>query len=36
MVKGFVRGLIVFLQAAIFSGQGVHAEPAAISQQATG
>ncbi|MCP3746609.1 NucA/NucB deoxyribonuclease domain-containing protein [Paenibacillus sp. A3M_27_13] len=34
MVKGFVRGLIVFLLAAIFSVQGVYAEPTAISQQA--
>lgn len=36
MVKGFVRGLIVFLLAAIFFVQGVYAEPAANSQQATG
>ncbi|MGW8444315.1 NucA/NucB deoxyribonuclease domain-containing protein [Paenibacillus sp. S33] len=36
MIKGFVRGLIVFLLASIFSVQGVYAEPAAISQQAAG
>ncbi|PNQ79717.1 NucA/NucB deoxyribonuclease domain-containing protein [Paenibacillus sp. F4] len=36
MVKGFVRGLIVFLLASIFSVQGVYAEPAVISQQAAG
>ncbi|MCF2717919.1 sporulation protein [Paenibacillus sp. UKAQ_18] len=35
-MKGFVRGLIVFLLASIFSVQGVYAEPAAISQQAAG
>ncbi|MMZ48480.1 Sporulation-specific extracellular nuclease precursor [compost metagenome] len=34
MIKGIVRGLIVFLLAAIFSVQGVYAEQAAISQQA--
>ncbi|WP_025717355.1 NucA/NucB deoxyribonuclease domain-containing protein [Paenibacillus sp. 1-18] len=34
MIKGIVRGLVVFLLAAIFSFQGVYAEPAAISQQA--
>ncbi|MGG1940030.1 NucA/NucB deoxyribonuclease domain-containing protein [Paenibacillus polymyxa] len=36
MIKGFVRGLIVFLLASIFSVQGVYAEPAAISQQVAG
>lgn len=34
MIKGIVRGLIVFLLAAIFSVQGVYAEPTAINQQA--
>ncbi len=36
MIKGIARGLIVFLLAAIFSVQGVYAEPTAISQQAAG
>ncbi|MBP1307354.1 hypothetical protein JOD82_000369 [Paenibacillus sp. 1182] len=36
MIRGIARGLIVFLLAAIFSVQGVYAEPAAISQQAAG
>ncbi|MCP3807107.1 NucA/NucB deoxyribonuclease domain-containing protein [Paenibacillus sp. Lou8.1] len=31
-MKGIVRGLIVFLLAAIFSVQGVYAEPTAINQ----
>lgn len=34
MIKGIVRGLVVFLLAAIFSVQGVYAEPTAISPQA--
>ncbi|WP_302058556.1 NucA/NucB deoxyribonuclease domain-containing protein [Paenibacillus sp. MZ03-122A] len=34
MIKGIAKGLIVFLLAAIFSAQGVYAEPAVISQQA--
>ncbi|MGM1023035.1 MAG: NucA/NucB deoxyribonuclease domain-containing protein [Bacillota bacterium] len=34
MIKGIAKGLIVFLLAAIFSVQGVYAEPAAINQQA--
>jgi hypothetical protein len=36
MIRGIVKGLIVFLLAAIFSVQGVYAEPAVISQQAAG
>ncbi|WP_139116785.1 NucA/NucB deoxyribonuclease domain-containing protein [Paenibacillus polymyxa] len=36
MIKGIAKGLIVFLLAAIISIQGVYAEPAVISQQATG
>jgi hypothetical protein len=36
MIKGIAKGLIVFLIAAIFSVQGVYAEPAAINQQAAG
>ncbi|WP_025722554.1 NucA/NucB deoxyribonuclease domain-containing protein [Paenibacillus polymyxa] len=36
MIKGIARGLIVFLLAAIFSVQGVYAEPTVISQQAAG
>ncbi|APQ59932.1 sporulation protein [Paenibacillus polymyxa] len=34
MIKGIAKGLIVLLLAAIFSVQGVYAEPAAINQQA--
>ncbi|MDY8094187.1 NucA/NucB deoxyribonuclease domain-containing protein [Paenibacillus polymyxa] len=36
MIKVIAKGLIVFLLAAIFSVQGVYAEPAIISQQAAG
>ncbi|MBY7736700.1 NucA/NucB deoxyribonuclease domain-containing protein [Paenibacillus sp. P2(2022)] len=36
MLRGIAKGLIVFLLAAIFSVQGVYAEPAVISQQAVG
>ncbi|QYK63063.1 hypothetical protein KAI37_03394 [Paenibacillus sp. S25] len=34
MIKGIARGLIVFLLAAIFSVQGVNAEPVSRSVQA--
>ncbi|WP_436449008.1 NucA/NucB deoxyribonuclease domain-containing protein [Paenibacillus sp. BT-177] len=36
MIKVIAKGLIVFLLAAIFSVQGVYAEPAVINQQAAG